>query len=87
MSKPYRKLLLSVGIAGLLAVGALWLGHSRKDSPLARYKAQLRAQGEKLSYADLGYPRPPLTNDTLPQLLAAAERLKQLKFQPGSPHS
>lgn len=84
MSKPYRKLLLSVGIAGLLAVGALWLGHSRKDSPLARYKAQLRAQGEKLSYADLGYPRPPLTNDTLPQLLAAAERLKQLKFQPGS---
>lgn len=83
MNKPFRILVLAVVLALLVGACALWSGHSRSRDALTKYKAELRARGEKLSWADMGYPRPPLTNDSLPQLLAAANDLGQLNFQPG----
>lgn len=77
-------LLLLLVVMGMLAFLGI-ITSAQKSSArraLNDYKTQLKAQGEKLSYADLGYPRPPLTNDSLPQLLAAVERLKQISFQP-----
>jgi len=83
MSKPIRILLLAATFLGMLALCTVGVGRSRDRVTLAKYKAQLRAQGELLTFADLDYPRPPLTNDCLPRLLAAAERLQQVNFQPG----
>lgn len=75
MSRAFRFLL----IAGLLAVGIVAIltlaGRSRNRSALAKYKAELRAQGEKLSAAELGYPRLPDPNASLDQLQAGVNQL------------
>jgi hypothetical protein len=42
---------------------------------LARYKAELRAKGEKLTLAELNLPKPPKENNGAAALLAAADAL------------
>lgn len=66
----------------LIGLCALWLGRSRGQGALAKYKAELRARGEKISWTELGFPRPPQTNDSLQQLVAAMDRMPS-QLQPG----
>jgi hypothetical protein len=83
VNKPFRLLSIAVVAVVVLGLCAFWLGHSRSKSALAKYKSELRARGEKLTWAELGYPRPPQTNRGLTQLVAAANRLGNAKFEPG----
>lgn len=74
-------------MAGILvfAVGArlIFSGRSRNRSALAKYKAELRAKGEQLTWAELGYPRQAETNNSLNQLLAAVAKIHKAKIEPG----
>ena len=65
MSKSLRVLIILALV--LLAIPLLWMWshRSRNQGALAKYKAELRAKGEKLTWAELGYPRPAETNDSL----------------------
>jgi len=57
---------------------------SSSSRALAAYKASLRANGEKLSTEELGYPRPPETNGSLNQLLSSVSLIGRAKVDPGS---
>lgn len=83
MSRAVRFIL----IAGLIvfAIGVAWISMqgSRSKTVLAKYKAELRAKGEKLSAAELGYPRPPEPSDELDQLEAGLGAVRRATWQPG----
>lgn len=83
MKKPFRFILWIVVVVALVGVCAFWLGRSRGQSALAAYKAELRAKGEKLSWAELGYPRPADTNSSLSKLQIAVDRIASGKVEPG----
>jgi len=83
MKKPFRLLLLIAFVIVVVIGCVFWARRSRVQSALAKYKAELRAQGEKLSWAELGYPRPPETNGSLSQLQTAVERIASGKVEPG----
>ncbi len=84
MNRPLRRLGFLVGVIFLIALGVLWMGRSRRPTALVKYKAELRAKGEKLSATELGYPKPPEISPGLERLQAAADRASKLRFQPWS---
>lgn len=66
-------------LALLFAAGVFFRGGD--SAPARRYKAQLRARGEKLSFAELGFPRPPADNLSGVILLTnAALQIRASKF-------
>jgi len=74
---------------GTVVFAALILGtctqRSASRNALARYKADLRAKGEKLSWADLGYPREPEPRGSFDRLRMRtnANLLRSSKLQLG----
>ncbi len=84
MSRAARFLL----IAGLIvfAIGTAWIlsrgSHSR--TALAKFKAELRAKGEKLSWQELGYPRPPESTRSLDDLQAVMSQAGTFRYHPGT---
>jgi len=84
MNRPLRRLGFLLGAIFLIALCVLWMGRSRRPTALAKYKAKLRAKGEKLSATELGYPKPPEISPGLKRLQAAADRASKLRFQPSS---
>jgi len=84
MSRAVRFLL----IAGILVFGIgtmlIFSGRSRNRSALAKYKAELRAKGEKLSTAELGYPRAPEPKASFDRLEAAVRQIGTLEYHPGT---
>jgi hypothetical protein len=83
MSKSLRVLIILALV--LLAIPLLWMWshRSRNQGALAKYKAELRAKGEKLSWAELGYPRLSDTNDSLQKLLTAVGKISPGRTDPG----
>jgi hypothetical protein len=67
-------------LALMAGLPAVWVAaeHIYGRIALERYKQQLRAQGERLTLAELGLPPTPLENNAAPALLAAAEELQAL---------
>ena len=82
-----NQILRFILIAGLIffVIGAAWISRqsSRNRNALAKYKAELRAKGEKLSAAELGYPRLPEPTDSLDQLQAGLSGIRRGVWQPG----
>jgi type II secretory pathway pseudopilin PulG len=83
MNKPWR-----IGaIIALLVIGGLFtvlLTHrSRSRGTLAKFKAQLRARGEKLTYAELYQLRSTQYNNGLTLLTNAAKKLSLTSLTPG----
>jgi len=84
MSKPMR-VVLALGIVVFTTIILGTCSHrSASRDALAKYKSDLRAKGEKLSWADLGYPRKPEPANRFDQLVAQASKLKSSKLQPGA---
>ena len=82
MEKRRKKLLWCV-IALLVAGAVGWLILGGKSSGAAeKYKAELRAEGEKLTYVELGFPKPPEAGSGLLRLNNAVTRLTQQAMQP-----
>ena len=81
MNKTSRVLILAL----LVVIVALWGWSqcSRRPNALAQYKAKLRAKGEKLTWAEMGYPRPAETNTSLERLEAAVAQLPASAIEPG----
>ena len=84
MSKPIRVIALAVAAILLVGAGICLRGCNRNRDALAKYKAELRAKGEKLSAEELGYPKPPEKSKSLDQLQASANRASKMRFQPSS---
>ncbi len=84
MSKPSRIFALVVVTIVLIGASVCWRGCGRNRDALSKYKAELRAKGEKLSAEELGYPRPPEKSPGLDRLLETANRLGPMQFQPSS---
>ncbi len=83
MAKPFRVVLvLGTAVVVILIVGVL-VDRSGSRNALQKYKAQLRAKGEKLSFAELGFPRPPENEDGLLQLKNAVAQIQSGTFAPG----
>jgi hypothetical protein len=82
VSKPIRITALALVAILLAGAGICLRGCNRNRSALAKYKAELRAKGEKLSAEELGYPKPPEKSPGLDRLLAAAKRVGVTRFQP-----
>lgn len=82
MNKTLRVLI----ILGLVLLGIpllwMWSQHPRSQRALAKYKAELRAKGEKLTWAELGYPRTPEANNSLQKMLAAVDKIGPGKTDP-----
>src|SRR5687767_537745 len=68
-------------IAGGVIAWALLGGKSTGKAEI--YKAELRAKGEKLTFAELGFPKPPEDGAGLSRLTNAVNRLTRQSFQPG----
>lgn len=83
MSKSLRVLIILALV--LLAIPLLWMWshRSRNQGALAKYKAELRAKGEKLTWAELGYPHPAETNNSLQKLLTAVDKISPGRTDPG----
>ncbi|MCW5555621.1 MAG: hypothetical protein KIS67_26110 [Verrucomicrobiae bacterium] len=70
---------------GIIALGLLiWYGMRPRGDLVEEYRAKLRAQGEKISFVELGFPRPPQNADGLVRLTNAVRRLPSVSFDPGS---
>ena len=83
MTRTWRTALL-VGILGLAAVLTVLLTHrSRSRTNLLKYKAQLRARGEKLTLAELTQSRSTQFNNGLQLLTNAVKKLAWGGLSPG----
>ena len=83
MKKPGRLLILMAVLALAFFLFAL-LGHgSRTKRILREYKAELRARGEKLTYAELKSSYANNLDRFLPAFTNATGRLRQVPLQPG----
>ncbi len=83
MARTYR-LVLGVGAAALVMLVVAGLAHrSSSRHALEEYKAALRAKGEKLSFAELGFPRPPESNAGLMRFQNALGQIPSRGFGPG----
>lgn len=72
-----------VGMAIIIGfIGSVSKAKTRRA--LNDYKAKLKAQGEKLTWEEWGYPRAPETNDCLPRLVQAAGLLGNRSLSPGN---
>jgi hypothetical protein len=82
-----KRALLFILIGVLAALGiVMTISSSKKSSArkaLLNYKAKLKAQGEKLTFAEWGYPRTAESNDCLPRLVQAVKKIEQRSFYPG----
>lgn len=56
---------------------------SGAQKALNDYKAKLKAQGEKLSFGELGYPRVVESNDCLARMVSGVGRLNSVSLTPG----
>ena len=83
MNKPSRIVLISGALALAVVVMALLGGASRNRGPLQKYKAELRAKGEKLTFAELTRGR--LTNavDSHALITNATAKLSGGRLYPG----
>jgi hypothetical protein len=83
MNKPLRTLIILVTV--VLAVPLLWMWshRSRNQGALAKYKDELRAKGEKLTWTELGYPRPAETNNSLQKMQTAVDKIGPCRTDPG----
>jgi len=86
-----RKALFNLRVVGLIGLLILALAansrHSRNVAALAAYKAELRAKGEKLTFHELGFPRPPESLSNLNLLVGGLQQLEHLPtttIEPGS---
>ena len=75
--------MLAVVVIFLLIVGFLWIGNRRGASAAAKFKAELRAKGEKISFAELGFPKSENV-EGLVRLTNAVNRIPNVPFQPGT---
>jgi len=80
VKKPVKIGLWLLGLAMLGLLG-LWLEHERAKARLAAFKADLIAKGEKLAIADHVPKLPPALSNAAPDLIAAANRLTELKAE------
>ncbi|HEY5910165.1 MAG TPA: hypothetical protein VJA21_06125 [Verrucomicrobiae bacterium] len=81
-ASPRLFLALTVGMAALLLVGVL--GYNSRDTrSLRKYKARLRAQGERLTLADLE-PAPGIDYSSAALLMGAGSRLNTFGLCPGN---
>ncbi len=82
MSKTVR----IVAAIGVIFLAVMALTHrsqrSRTTAALTAYKAELRAQGEQLTAAELGFPRPPEASRDLDLLVAGVNRIAAAPFDP-----
>ena len=84
MSKGARTgLMLAVIIVVTVFLGTC-AQRSNSRNALAKYKSGLRARGEKLSLADLGYTREPEPGGSFDALGTNVQRLASRYFQPGA---
>lgn len=76
---------LLIGLMGIsITIGVISsVGRMGARRSLNAYKAQLAAQGEKLTWEEWGYPRAETTNDCLPRLVRAVERFGKMSISPG----
>lgn len=74
-------LILAAGLIALALV--IWYGMRPRADLVEEYKARMRAQGEKISFAELGFPRTPENADGLVRLTNAVKRLPSVSFNPG----
>ena len=79
--KRTRVILILMAVV-LVAMMAWFIARSPDTSKLASYKAELRVKGEKLTWTELGYPRPAEPGDAMNRLLAGISRLGPTAFQP-----
>lgn len=83
MRKPARIALIAVLLCATVAALVLLASGRGERETLAAYQAHLRAQGEKLTLEELGFPRHPIKDSALNRLLAGTFQLGQAEFQPG----
>lgn len=79
--KRTRVILILVAVV-VVAMVTWFIARSPDTSKLAAYKAELRAKGENLSWAELGYPRSLEPGNAMNRLLAGISRLGPSSFQP-----
>jgi hypothetical protein len=81
--RPRPPLLLAA--VAVIALFIVWLGCSaRKHSPLNRFKAELRARGEKLSFQELARAESPDSERWRTQFVSLASGLGQHRLSPGA---
>ena len=76
-----RQLAIVIG-AGVFALTLVFLLRPGGGSSLERWKRAQRAQGEKLTLAELAPDFAPVTNQNFQRFIAAAERLHDVYFDP-----
>jgi len=80
--KRTRVILILVAVVAVVVV-TWFIARSPDTSKLAAYKTELRAKGEKLTWAELGYPRSVEPGNAMNRLLAGISRLGPSSFQSG----
>jgi hypothetical protein len=80
MRKAIRPIIILLLVAIVGVVMLTRAQRARNQAALAAYKVGLRAKGEKLTWEDFGYPRPPETNTGLNRLIVALEKIKGESF-------
>jgi len=78
-----RQAALAIGLVVLVVVAWLWIKRGQDRRSLAAYKAQLIAQGEKLSLDEVLSPPATADDPNYRQFQAAARRLHGRPIQPG----
>jgi len=84
MSKPLRIALAVAAAVIFVVLLGLSLRTSRTRGALQRYQAELRSNGEKLTYAELINSRPTNQNFSLAVLTNAALKLRFGPVNPGN---
>lgn len=83
MSRTIRLIIVLVVVLLIAVVARSCMRGSSSSRALAAYKTSLRANGEKLTAEELGYPRPPETNGSLNLLLSSVNLVGRARFEPG----
>jgi hypothetical protein len=83
MSKALRVLIILAIVLLAIPLRWMWSHRSRHQGALAKYKAELRAMGEKLTWAELGYPRRPEASNSLLKMLTAVDKIGPGRTNPG----
>lgn len=84
MTTSRRTFFLVTGVVLALAISAIALHRSRGQRALQKYKAELIARGEKLSYAELVGTDSFGVRDSLTKLLGAAGQIRGGKLAPST---
>jgi hypothetical protein len=78
-----RRIWLAVAVVLSAIAGIIWFASHRGAGVAEKYKAELRAKGEKLSFAELGFPRQPENEAGLARLTNAVAQIQPGGFFPG----